>query len=41
MVVEAPVKEPNYKSIKLVPEKGLAIQPSQTPDRQLAVKSKF
>ncbi|KAL5108640.1 Small heat shock protein p36 [Taenia crassiceps] len=40
LVVEAPVNEPNYKAIKLSPEKGLAIQPSEVQERQLAVTNK-
>ncbi len=39
LVVEAPVKSPNYQSIRMSPEQGLAIQPSaNTEERQLAVK---
>lgn len=40
-MIEAPVNEPNYKAIKLSPEKGLAIQPSEVQERQLAVTSKL
>ncbi|VDL37774.1 unnamed protein product [Hymenolepis diminuta] len=40
LIVEAPVNEPNYKAIKLNPERGLAIEPSQVQDRQLAVRNK-
>nr|QBL89775.1 small heat shock protein p36 [Taenia multiceps] len=40
LVIEAPVNEPNYKAIKLIPEKGLAIQPSEVQERQLAVTNK-
>ncbi|VDD77367.1 unnamed protein product [Mesocestoides corti] len=40
LVVEAPVDDPNYKAIKICPQKGLAIQPSDSSDRQLAVKNK-
>ncbi|KAM7535254.1 hypothetical protein Aperf_G00000094717 [Anoplocephala perfoliata] len=42
LVVEAPVNDPNYKAIKLNSDQteGLAIEPLQVQDRQLAVKNK-
>ncbi|CDI98285.1 Major egg antigen p40 [Echinococcus multilocularis] len=40
LMVEAPVDAPNYKAIKLTPEKGLAIQPTEAQERQLAVTNK-
>ncbi|KAM7535954.1 hypothetical protein Aperf_G00000094756 [Anoplocephala perfoliata] len=42
LVVEAPVNEPNYKSIKLNSDhaEGLAIEPLQVKDKQLAVTNK-
>lgn len=40
LVVEAPVDEPNYKAIRLQPEGGLAIEPSEVEERQLAVRNK-
>ncbi|KAM7535241.1 hypothetical protein Aperf_G00000094748 [Anoplocephala perfoliata] len=42
LVIDAPVNEPNYKAIKLNSDQteGLAIEPLQVKDRQLAVKNK-
>nr|CDS31595.1 Major egg antigen (p40) [Hymenolepis microstoma] len=40
LVVEAPVDEPNYKAIRLGPEGGLAIEPCEVEERQLAVRNK-
>ncbi|KAM3188068.1 hypothetical protein ACTXT7_001021 [Hymenolepis weldensis] len=40
LVVEAPVNEPEYRSIEVKAEEGLTIQPAQVEENQLALNNK-